>query len=66
MPEKTIEPWKITEARSRRTHAIAAAFQEWQALANQHKYPRSLVDIIRTALEREYELGRKRGRSEAR
>lgn len=56
------EPWKVTEARNRRTMALAAAFREWQSLANQGKYPRSLVDIIRTALEREYSIGRKRGK----
>lgn len=60
MSEKR-EPWKIVEARSRRAHKLANAVQEWQRLAEQRQYPRSLVEILETALKREYELGRTRG-----
>lgn len=51
----------FTEARDRRASRLAEAVLAWIELSKQQKYPRSLHDILRAALRREYELGRRRG-----
>ena len=60
--DKRSESWPIREARLRRASALAEAVLEWQRFAEQRQYPRSLVEILETALRREYECGQ-RGRS---
>ena len=57
------ESVNVREARNRRARRLADAMLEWQRLAEQKQYPRSLVDICLLALEHEYELGRKRERA---
>ena len=59
MKQKQKERWKVTVARSRRAHRLSQAVLEWQRLAAQRRFPRSLVDILQAALVREYALGRR-------
>ena len=56
--KKHDEPWKVTEARERRASRLSEAVREWQRLAGMNQYPRSLVEICKTALKHEYALGR--------
>lgn len=51
------ESQKVKDARGRRASRLADAFMEWRRLADQHSYPRSLVEIAEIALKREYQLG---------
>jgi hypothetical protein len=53
---------KVLSARHDRASRLADAFLEWQRLANQNSYPRSIVEIAEHALAREYALGRKAGK----
>lgn len=62
MSKPATETWKVAEARDRRAKKLAAAVIEWQLLAAQHRYPRSLQEIICGALKREYALGMLRAR----
>lgn len=54
---------KVKAARDRRASRLADAVTEWQQLASQNQWPRSLHGILLAALEREYALGLKRGKS---
>lgn len=58
------EPWKVSEARGRRASLVVSQITEWQALAARGRYPRSLHEIVRGALEREYRLGSRRSRTQ--
>ena len=63
MKDSASESWPIRDARRRRALRLVAAVQEWVQLAEQHQYPRSLVEILETTLRREYALGQRAGRS---
>lgn len=57
---------QVRQARDRRALALCEAVREWQRLADQQRYPRSLYEILVTALTQEYRRGLTRGRKEAR
>lgn len=54
------ESAKVKDARDHRASKLGTAIMEWQVLAAQRRYPRSLHDIVLGALQREYRLGQKR------
>ncbi len=54
------ESRRVIHGRSERAKLLAAEVLEWQALAAEHRYPRSLVDIMWAALRREAEMAAKR------
>lgn len=56
---KGAESVNVKDARYRRASRLADAVMEWRSLAERSSYPRSLVEILSLALEREYKLGRK-------
>jgi hypothetical protein len=60
------ETQQVKEARWRRAKKLADAMLDWQELAKQDQYPRSLVDICVAALSREYRLGMSKHRRRTR
>lgn len=60
--KKKDEPWKISEARIRRASVVCQQIQQWRHLAEKGQFPRSLHDIVRSALLRAERLGAKRGK----
>lgn len=54
---KHSESQQVLDARERRAVKLADAVLEWKRRADLDEWPRSLVEICRTALEREYRLG---------
>jgi hypothetical protein len=64
--ERALAERPRSESRFRRALRLSEAVRDWQRLAESHHYPRSLVDILETALRREYDLGRTRGRGDRR
>jgi hypothetical protein len=54
--QKRGESAKVRDARWRRAQELGIQVQRGQQLAAERLYPRSLMDICTTALEREYQL----------
>lgn len=54
------ESERTKDLRRNRAIKLCAAFQEWAKLAKQQQYPRSLVDICVSALERETQITSRR------